>query len=96
MEDRKIIFTNHAFDRLEEAGITPAQAVEYLRYATKEKRNNNTKAWKKHKYGRDETSFYSFGLHLFTVLKKRNRTGEDIALVITYSFKPNNNWFYKK
>ena len=96
MDNHKIYFTNHALLRFEEAGVTPAQAKEYLRYATKEKKSKNTREWKKQKYGEDDTSFYAFGLHLFTVKKTLNKYGEKIALVITYTYKPNNNWFYKK
>jgi len=96
MDKRKILFTTHALDRLEEAGITPTQAKDYLKYATKEKKTGRFKEYKDEKYGRngqDQAGLYSFGLHLFTVIKKLGRDGEKIALVITYSYKPNNNWF---
>lgn len=97
MNNHKIIFTTHALDRLEEAGVTPAEAKEYLNYAEKEKKSGQLKEYKDRKYGKggqDEAGLYTFGLHLFTVIKKEQH-GEKIALVITYSYRPNNNWFGK-
>lgn len=100
MENRKIIFTTHALDRMDEAGITPQEAKEFIKYSTKEKRSGDHKKYKDHKYGKgngqDLAGQYSFGLHLFTILKKNDKYGEKIALVITYSYKPNNNWYYRK
>lgn len=99
MDNRKILFTTHALDRLEQAGITPSEAKEFLKYSEKQKKTGKLKEYKDEKYGRngqDQAGLYTFGMHLFTVIKKNDRYGEKVALVITYSYKPNNNWFYRK
>lgn len=85
MLDSYAVFTNHARDRLKEAGLILAKANYMLYNAEKEKQTEETREHRNKKYKNGSQQFqYRYGSVIFTLLPIEDRyTHEKCYLVLT-------------
>ncbi len=87
LEDRLIVFTNHALDRVAECQINEEQATELLRSAVEEplRKFKDQGRYKREKYKHSEPAkYYRNGTIIFTVIPKSNYDPiGDVYLVIS-------------
>ena len=58
----------------EDVKVNASRFLSFLKYSEKQKKTGKLKEYKDEKYGRngqDQAGLYTFGMHLFTVIKKK-------------------------
>lgn len=87
LNNRQVVFTNHAVDRLAEVQLDTTKGLELLAGAVKEELNKfkDQQRYKAHKYKNSPvTTHWRNGTVIFTTVEKiDDNTGEEIILVIT-------------
>ena len=99
LNNRRVVFTNHAIDRIAEFQLDTAKALELLTGAVVEPltKFKDQQRYKAHKYKNSPvTTHWRNGTVIFTTVEKTDAdTGEEIILVLTvFDQKLNQNHIY--